>query len=47
MIAAICFIAAGIMYYVGNDSSHLSELADFFYIPIPLGIIALIVGSQK
>jgi hypothetical protein len=47
MIAAICFIAAGIMYYVGNDSSHLSELADFFYIPIPLGIIALIVGYQK
>lgn len=47
IIAAICFIAAGVMYYVGNDSSHLSELADFFYLPIPLGIIAIIGGVRK
>ena len=47
VLAAICFIAAGVMYYIGNNSSHLSELADFFYVPIPLGIIALIGAVRK
>jgi hypothetical protein len=41
VIAALCFIGAGAMYVIGSSSSHLSELEDFWYVPIPLGIIAV------
>lgn len=43
----ICLIAAIAMYIIGSNSSHLSELADFFYIPIPLGIISIMLGFRK
>ncbi len=41
IIALICFIGATVMYVIGSDPSHLSELKDYWYLPIPLGIIAL------
>lgn len=47
LIALLAFVAAGVMYYIGNNSSHLSELADYFYVPIPLGIVALIGAIRK
>ena len=47
LIAGLAFVASGIMYVVGSGSSHLSELADLFWIPIPLGIAALIVALKK
>lgn len=43
----ICLVAAIVMYVIGSGSSHLSELADFFYIPIPLGIISIMLGFRK
>jgi hypothetical protein len=47
IIALICFIGATVMYVIGSDSSHLSELKDYWYLPIPLGIIALFGLVQK
>ena len=47
IIAFLSFGAAGAMYYIGNNNGHLSELLDFYYIPIPLGIIAMIVALKK
>lgn len=41
-IAVIAFLAAGVMFYLGNDSSNLDELLDFWFYPIPLGVLALI-----
>lgn len=46
-LSILCFVAAGAMYKIGNDSSHLSELKDFFWLPIPLGIICFIIYSKK
>ncbi|MCZ8155352.1 MAG: hypothetical protein O9264_04470 [Leptospira sp.] len=42
VIAVISFLASISMYLIGDNSSHLSELKDFFWTPIPLGILALI-----
>ena len=47
ILAVIAFLAAGIMYYLGSESSHLSELMDFYYYPIPLGVLGLIGAFKK
>lgn len=30
VLSGLCFAAAAAMYFIGKDSSHLSELKDFF-----------------
>jgi len=47
IIAGLAFLASLVMYVVGKGSSHLSELYDFFWTPLPLGVVALIVGMNK
>jgi len=47
VLSIVCFISAIGMFYIGNNSSHLSELADVFWIPIPLGVIFLLLGLKK
>lgn len=44
-LSALCLIASIVMFNFRNDS-HLSELGDFFWTPIPLGALALI-GALK
>jgi len=46
-LAAICIIASITMYIIGNDSSHLSELKDFWYVPLPLSLIAILLAIKK
>lgn len=43
----LCIMAAVGMFYVGSNSGHLSELKDFFWVPLPLGVILLILGFRK
>lgn len=47
ILASLCIIAAVAMYIIGNDSSHLSELKDFWYVPLPLGLFALLGALRK
>lgn len=48
LILGIVAVAASIvMKYIGETSSNLSELQDFWYIPLPLGIFALIFAFKK
>jgi magnesium-transporting ATPase (P-type) len=48
IIAVIAIIASVAMYKVGHSSSHLSELKDFWWTPLPLAAICLlIVVSSK
>lgn len=47
IIACLAFLASVSMYMVGKDSSHLSELYDLFWIPLPLGIIAALAAMLK
>jgi len=52
MVKNIIFIILGLltfgagfaMFVIGNSNSKLSELKDFWFMPIPLGLIFLIAG---
>lgn len=46
IIAILAFGAAAVMYYIGSTSSRVDELLDFWFYPIPLGVIA-IIGLMK
>ncbi|HPE82774.1 MAG: hypothetical protein KDC94_09715 [Aequorivita sp.] len=47
ILAALCLIASIVMYMVGKNSSHLSELKDFFWVPLPLAVICLLIAFSK
>lgn len=47
VLAALAIIAAIAMYMVGSNSGHLSELKDFFWVPLPLAVICLIIAFGK
>ncbi len=47
ILGLLALIAAAGMYIVGGNSSHLSELRDFFWAPIPLGVILLALSNRK
>jgi hypothetical protein len=47
IIAILAFTASLTMYFIGKDSSHLSELYDLFWIPLPLGILSLIAALRS
>jgi hypothetical protein len=46
IVSTLAFSASIAMYIIGKDSSHLSELYDLFWIPLPLGVLALL-GALK
>ncbi len=46
LIALLCIIAAIVMYLVGKGSSHLSELHDYFWIPLLLGAVFLFTATR-
>ena len=47
ILGVICIIAAAAMYFIGKDSSHLSELYDFWWIPLPLAALFLLLANRK
>lgn len=50
ILSALCIIASIAMYAIGSNSNHLSELKDFFWLPIPLAVICLaitFIGKDK
>lgn len=42
ILGILSLVASLVMYQVGSNSSHLSELKDYFYVPLPLGIMAIV-----
>ncbi len=47
VVGALALIASALMYFIGKDSSHLSELYDVFWIPLPLGVLSLGLGLMQ
>lgn len=47
VIGVLCIVASILMYTVGKNSSHLSELYDFWWIPLPLAALSLLVANRK
>jgi hypothetical protein len=46
ILGVLALAASAIMYKVGRSSSHLSELKDFWWIPLPLGILLLLAAAS-
>jgi len=46
IFSVLAFIASIVMYYVGSNSANLSELVDFYWVPLPLGIILLLLAIK-
>ncbi|HQY13030.1 MAG TPA: hypothetical protein PK133_12485 [Ferruginibacter sp.] len=46
LLALLCIVAALTMYTVGKNSSHVSELYDYFWLPLPLGALFLMLASR-
>jgi hypothetical protein len=44
-IAVLAVIAAAVMYKMGKNSSHLSELKDFWWYPLPLAVICFLIAA--
>ncbi len=47
ILASLCFAAAVVMYAVGSSDGKLTELKDFFWVPIPLGLLCTIAALRK
>ncbi len=45
-LATLCFVAAGAMWYIGGNSGHLTELRDFYWTPLPLGVVLSLMGAR-
>lgn len=46
ILATLSFASAGAMYTIGSNNSHLTELKDFFWVPIPLGIVLFLLAKK-
>jgi hypothetical protein len=45
-VGGLCVLASVAMYVIGDGSSHLSELKDFFWVPLPLAVVS-VLGAFK
>lgn len=45
VIGILAVIASIVMYRMGKNSSHLSELKDFWWYPLPLAVICFLVAA--
>ncbi len=45
VLGVLAVVASIVMYKVGKSSSHLSELKDFWWYPLPLAVICFLVAA--
>ncbi len=46
LLALLCILAAICMYVIGKNSSHPGEWFEYFWIPLPLGAVFLLLASK-
>jgi len=46
LIALLCIVAAIVMYLIGKESSQLSEVHDYFWIPLLLSAVFLFIATR-
>jgi len=47
ILGILALIAAIAMYFIGKDSSHLSELYEIWWVPLPLAFGAIALAFKK
>jgi len=45
VVALLAVVAAIVMNVVGKNSSHMSELKDFWWYPLPLAALCLLAAT--
>jgi uncharacterized membrane protein len=46
VLGVIALIVSAMMYITGMNNSNLTELLQYFWIPIPLGILLLVMAGK-
>jgi len=46
-IGSLAILASVIMFVVGTNNSHLTELVDFFWVPLPLAVICYAIARKE
>lgn len=46
-IGSLALLASIIMYVVGSNSTHLTELKDFFWVPLILSAVSFMASTKK
>jgi len=46
-LALVCIAASAAMFAIGSSNNHLTELKDFFWVPLPLGLLLLVIAMRK
>lgn len=47
IIGVLSVLAAVVMFGVGSSNPNLTELVDFFWIPLVLGVVSFLVSGQS
>lgn len=47
VLGLLALIAAVAMNRIGKSSSHLSELKDYWWIPLPLALLFFVAAASK
>jgi len=47
VLSGLCGLAALVMYAVGSENSRLTELKDFFWVPIAPAIVFGLLAKKK
>ncbi len=47
ILGAWCIIVSMAMYFIGQTSTHLSQLHEFWWMPLLPGALALLVANKK
>jgi hypothetical protein len=46
ILGVLSLAASAAMYFIGKSSSHLSELKDFWWVPLPLAALSLLLATK-
>jgi hypothetical protein len=47
IIGLLAIVASVVMYWMGKNSSHLTELRNFWWYPLPLAVVCFLIAGTK
>jgi len=46
-LGVLCLVASVAMYMIGGNNANLTELKDFWWMPLPLAAILLLLAAKS
>ena len=47
ILGVLALVASAAMYFIGKNNNHLTELKDFWWMPLPLAAILLLLAAKS